>query len=115
MAAKRLTATVSPELAGAISLQHDGLRLTIKAKPGISRKRRPGFVDIGRDKRALEMTVAAVAEDGKANQAILDQLAELLDVRKSSLLLKTGSTGRIKIIEITGDPAALQSKLIQFL
>lgn len=101
----------SPDIASIITLLPDGLRLAVKAKPGLSRARPPRLVEIGEGKHALEITVAAVAEDGKANQAILKQLADFLDIRKNALTLKTGNTGRIKLIEIEGDPADLAGRL----
>jgi hypothetical protein len=105
----------SGSLADVVSVLPDGLRLTVKAKPGISRKRLPRLVDIGDGKRALEVTVAAAAEDGKANQAILEQLAEHLDLKKNAVTIKAGATGRLKIVEITGDTAELQARLKAFL
>ncbi len=88
-----------------------GVRLVVRAKPGLSRPRAPRLVDIGDGKRALEVTVKAAAEDGKANQAILEQLADILDIRKGDLSLKSGATGRLKLVEINGDAEALMGKL----
>lgn len=99
------------DVAAAVTVFSGGIRLTIKAKPGIARKRLPRFVDVGEGRTALEVTVAAIAEDGKANRAILDHLAVLFGVPKNSLTIKTGMAGRLKVVEIVGDPALLRQKV----
>lgn len=99
------------DLADVVTVFADGVRLAVKARPGMARKRPPRLVDIGDGKRALEITVAAAAEDGKANQAILNQLAGHLGLRKNALAIKTGATGRLKLVEITGDSLVLQERL----
>ena len=88
-----------------------GVRLSVRAKPGLSRRRLPRVVEIGEGKRALEITVAAIAEDGKANAAILAQLAEILGLKRANLRSKSGETGRLKTIEIAGNPAEIQAKI----
>jgi hypothetical protein len=93
----------------------EGVRITVRAKPGLSRSREARVVDIGDGKRAIEITVFAAAQDGKANRAILDRLAEELGLRKSELEIKSGSKSRLKIIEITGAPDTLQKRLVQWL
>ena len=90
-----------------ITVTSEGLRLTVRAKPGIAKARAPRVVDIGDGKRALEITVAAAAEDGKANRAIAEQLAELFHVRKNAVTIGAGATGRVKLIDVAGDAAAL--------
>ncbi len=44
--------------------------------------------------------VTAVAEDGKANEAVIKLLAVALDVPKSSVVITRGFTGRDKVIQI---------------
>ncbi|MGE3319996.1 MAG: DUF167 domain-containing protein [Candidatus Berkiella sp.] len=44
--------------------------------------------------------VTAVAEDGKANQAVIELLAKALGVPKSALTITRGETSRDKVIEI---------------
>lgn len=44
--------------------------------------------------------VTAVAEDGKANEAVIKLLADALDVPKSSLVITRGFTSRNKTIQI---------------
>lgn len=44
--------------------------------------------------------VTTVAEDGKANKAVIEVLAEFLDVRKSALKIVQGLTNRNKVIRV---------------
>lgn len=44
--------------------------------------------------------VTVVAEDGKANQAVIELLAKALGVPKSALTIMRGLTSRDKLIEI---------------
>ena len=99
-------------LSGIVTLLPDGIRLTIRAKPGLSRPRPPRIVDIGDGARALEVTVAAAAQDGKANIALCEQLAAFFGVRKGAVNLISGATGRLKIIEIQGDANKLRTRFI---
>lgn len=97
------------------SFFENGIRLSVKAKPGTVDTRAPKIVDIGDGKQAVEIAVAAIAEDGKATQAILEAVAEGLGVRNSDVTLKTGATGKLKIIEIRGEAEVLAEKLARWL
>jgi uncharacterized protein (TIGR00251 family) len=88
-----------------------GVRLTVRAKPGLSRARAIGVVDRGEGKRAVEVSVAADARDGEANRALIERLAEELGIGKKQIEIKTGETSRLKIVEIRGDPQALILKI----
>lgn len=48
----------------------------------------------------LRIRVAEVAEDGKANRAVLKLLARALDVAPSRLTLLRGQTGRDKLVRL---------------
>ena len=87
------------------------LRLTIKARPAAKHARGARLIDIGDGKEAIEVTVAAQAVDGKANEAILKAVAEGLGVKPAAVTLKSGHTGKLKIIEVQGDPAELEARL----
>lgn len=80
----------------------DGVRITVKAKPRTKKARAWQIVDIGDDKQALEIAIAAQPEGGKANKEICSVLAKTFHVPLNHVDIKTGHTSRIKIIEITG-------------
>ena len=69
----------------------DGILLPVKALPGSSQNEFRGVHD-GR----LKVGVTAVAEQGKANKAIIKFLAAKLELPKSSIALQTGATNASK-------------------
>lgn len=61
---------------------------------------------------ALKVSVTQVAEKGKANQAVIEVLAEALDLRRSQVQLISGPTSTQKRFLIRGVTSAqLQRKL----
>ncbi len=54
------------------------------------------------DDDVVQVRVAAPPEKGKANRELLAFLSKLLGVKKSSLAITRGHTGRHKVISITG-------------
>ena len=92
-----------------------GVRLAVKAKPGAKGARAPRLADVGEGKRAVEIAVAAQPEDGKANKAILARLADEIGLKKAALEVKTGASGRLKIVEIRGNPALLRARVAAWL
>ncbi len=65
---------------------------------------------------ALKVALTAPPVEGKANEACVRFLAELLEVPRSSVTIAAGETGRQKVVRVQGITAAeverrLQSKL----
>jgi uncharacterized protein (TIGR00251 family) len=50
----------------------------------------------------LKVRLAAVPQKGKANQVLIDFLAEVLGVTPAKLELVAGQTGRNKLVTVTG-------------
>ena len=84
-----------------------GIRVTTRsAKPGIGEwQTDPG----GRP--FLEVRVAAAPADGAANEEIIRLLAKALGVPKSSLVIASGRTSRLKRIEVPLNETELRSRL----
>lgn len=59
----------------------------------------------------LKARVATVAEDGKANAALIAVLAKTLGVAKSKVTIASGTTSRLKTIDISGDATKLAAQL----
>jgi uncharacterized protein len=59
----------------------------------------------------LGVWVAQRAVDGKATEAALIALANALGVRRRSLRLVAGERSRVKVVEVSGPPADLASRL----
>ncbi|CAN5144418.1 DUF167 domain-containing protein [soil metagenome] len=78
----------------------EGATLPVKAKPGAKRA-----TVLGEHAGALKIAVTAPPEDGKANDAILTFLGELLGLHHSELALLSGRSSRDKVILIRGRTA----------
>jgi hypothetical protein len=50
----------------------------------------------------LKVKLAAAPEKGKANQALIEFLADALGVKKNTVKITSGLTSPVKTIEITG-------------
>jgi uncharacterized protein (TIGR00251 family) len=72
-------------------------RLTLKVHP---RARRTALT--GRLGDAWKLALAAPPVDGKANDECVRFLAELARVPKSRVRIVTGSTSRMKVVEVEG-------------
>ncbi|MGE5194343.1 MAG: DUF167 domain-containing protein [Deltaproteobacteria bacterium] len=85
----------------------EGIILPVHAQPG-ARKNGITGVHAGR----LKVAVTQAPEKGKANQALLRLLAELLEIKRSQIALVAGETSSHKKFLITGvDRATLERKL----
>jgi uncharacterized protein (TIGR00251 family) len=75
------------------------LRTTLRLRvvPGATR---PGVV--GRHGDAWKVRVAAPAEAGKANAAVIALLASALDVPRRDLELTSGTSSRDKVVALAG-------------
>jgi uncharacterized protein len=72
-------------------------RLRLRVIPGSAR---PGIV--GRYGEAWKVRVNAAPERGRANEAVLELLAETLSVPRGDLRVVSGHTARDKIVELHG-------------
>jgi uncharacterized protein (TIGR00251 family) len=68
-----------------------GCFIEIHAQPGAKRN-----AIVGEHNSALRVAVTAVADKGKANQAIAKVLAEFFGLARSAVQLKSGQTSRRK-------------------
>ena len=80
--------------------------VTVKAVP---RSRRT--VAVGVQDGAVRIQIAAAPHKGQSNAALCAYLADAAGVRPSAVRLRRGSTGARKLIEIDGDPAAIEAAL----
>jgi len=67
---------------------------------------------VGRHGDSWKVRVAAAPERGKANDAVLELLAETLAVPRASVTLVSGGSSRNKIVELTGiSPDEIERRL----
>lgn len=72
-----------------------GLRVTVKVKPSAKKE----GIDIASD-GTLEVRVSAPPERGKANERLIELLAEHFGVAKSRIKIVAGHTQRQKVLEV---------------
>jgi len=82
--------------------------LEIRVRPNTSRNKVGGSV--GQPSR-LVVAVQAPAVDGKANQAVIKELAKAFDLRARDFTIVYGELGRDKRLLVEGDEKTLQGKL----
>jgi uncharacterized protein (TIGR00251 family) len=82
--------------------------LEIRVRPNSSRNKVGGSVG---DPPRLVVAVQAPAVDGKANQAVIKQLAEAFDLRARDFTIVFGELGRDKRLLVEGEPNQLQAHL----
>ena len=80
--------------------------VAVKAVP---RSRRT--VAVGVQDGAVRIQIAAAPHKGQSNAALCAYLADAAGVRPSAVRLRRGSTGARKLIEIDGDPTAIEAAL----
>ena len=78
----------------------DGVRLQLRVKPG-------GRADrlVGPHDGALKLEVRAAPERGRANEAVIRLLAGVLGVGRSQVAVIAGTTGRDKVVSVSGPSA----------
>ena len=74
-----------------------GIVLPVKAQPG---SRRNGVV--GEHAGSLKVAVTQAPEKGMANDAIIEVLADLLELKRNQLQLVSGATSSLKRFLVTG-------------
>lgn len=88
-----------------------GLLLSVRLTPRAAHNRIDG-VSLGADGRAvLLIRLTAPPVEGAANAALVEFLADALDLRKAAVSIRAGQKGRLKLVDLTGDSAALAAKL----
>ncbi|MEI6406976.1 MAG: DUF167 domain-containing protein [Actinomycetes bacterium] len=84
------------------------MQISVYVKPGSSRNRVGGSHD---DRLVVAVTAAAV--DGAANSAVVIALSDALNTPKRNIHIKSGLTGKRKIVEVDGDFQELISQLLK--
>lgn len=83
------------------------MRLTVKVQPGARKNEVVGFQG-----EVLRLRVTAPPDRGRANEAVIELLAEALGVPQSRVTLLRGGASREKIIEVEGlDAAGVRRRL----
>ncbi len=88
----------------------DGVTLRVKVQP---RARRPGIGGLapGVDGPRLRLAVTEAAEGGRANDAVRAALAAALGLPASAVSILQGMAAREKLVQVSGDAAALSARV----
>lgn len=79
-----------------------GAQFLLRVQPRSSRNAIAGVISMGDKGEAVKLAITAPPVDGKANQAVIEFLARLFGVPKSSVAIVSGETGRNKMIAVRG-------------
>lgn len=85
----------------------DGVRLFVRLTPKASRSSVQGLAEEADGRCVLKVTVTAVPENGKANEALVKLLAKAWKLPKTAISITAGATDRRKTLLVQGDPAVL--------
>ena len=82
-------------------------RVRLRVSPGARRAH-----VVGRHGEAWKVRVAAPAEGGRANEAVVRLLAETLSLPREAVTLVSGHGARDKIVQLAGlDPTQIEQRL----
>ncbi len=85
-----------------------GVRLQLHVQPGASRSEVAGLHG-----DRLKVRLAAVAVDGRANDALIDFLADRLGVARHAITIVRGAHARQKVVEVVGvDEATVRGVML---
>ena len=91
-----------------------GLTLRVRLTPRAARDAIDGVGRLADGTVVLQARVRAVPEKGAANAALENLLAKTACVAKSAVSVVSGTTARIKIVEIAGDRDRLKAALAKY-
>ena len=77
------------------------MRIRVRVKPGAREERVSREPD-----GSLLVSVAARAQEGKANEAVVKVVAKALHVPKSSVRIVSGLSSRTKMLEVPGSESS---------
>jgi uncharacterized protein (TIGR00251 family) len=79
----------------------DGCTVSVRVHPGARRSAVSGIHG-----GAVKISLTTPPVDGRANEALIAFVAELLGIPKGRVSLVAGMTGRTKVLRVTGKSAA---------
>jgi uncharacterized protein len=91
----------------ALSLAYKGVRVAIHLRPRGRVDRVIGVAAVAGGGRVIKASVKQPAENGRANEALLQLLAQAWQLPRRDLAIVAGATSRRKIVHISGDPRQL--------
>jgi len=96
--------------AAALTSGNGGVYINIHAQPGARRE-----AVCGMHGDALKIAVRQAAQDGKANAAIVDVLAEALNISRQDIEVSSGHASRRKRLFAKGDALKIAGRIKELL
>ena len=78
-------------------MSREEARIVVRVQPNAGRSEVLGFKN-----GCLRIKIAAPPVKGKANRELLSLLSDVLKINKSNIAIKKGTTGKTKVIGISG-------------
>ncbi|HSK40546.1 MAG TPA: DUF167 family protein [Arenibaculum sp.] len=96
---------------GPVTAAGDGVRVAVRLTPKASRNAVAGLAGTADGRAVVKVSVTAVPEAGRANEALIKLLAKLWGVPRSAIGIAAGAADRNKVLHVAGDPAELTARL----
>jgi len=96
---------------GPLNLVQNGVRVAIRLTPRAKADRVVGIAAAAGDRQVVRVSVTAPAENGRANEALLQLLAREWRVARNDLAILAGFASRQKTVHVAGDPRSLKDRL----
>jgi uncharacterized protein len=96
---------------GPIIPTRDGVRVAIRLSPRARSEGLLGVSPAAEGGRVVKASVTVPAQDGRANEALLQLLAKAWRLPRRDLSIVAGAASRRKTVRVAGDPRQLTVKL----
>ncbi|OJT95124.1 MAG: hypothetical protein BGN82_00100 [Alphaproteobacteria bacterium 65-7] len=88
-----------------------GVRLAVRLTPRAARDGLDGVTADADGRPLLKIRLTAPPVEGEANAALAAFLAKSLRLKKAAIEIRSGETGRTKILHLSGESAQIRARL----
>lgn len=96
---------------GPLTSGRDGLRIAVRLTPGAKADRVLAIAATAEGKRVVKASVTAPPESGRANEALLQLLAQAWRLPRRDLAIVAGGASRYKTVLVAGNPQQLSDRI----
>lgn len=89
----------------------NGVLLDIRLTPNAAQNRIDGIFRDGEGRSRLKVKVTAIAEKGKANDALVKFLSKSIKPARGNFEIVSGTLDRNKTLLVKGEPSEMENKL----
>lgn len=95
--------------------ERHGVRLAVRVTTRADRNALGGVIRDADGRPTLRVRLTAPPVEGAANQALIEFLADTLGLRKADIDIRSGATGRSKVLHLSGDSAVITARLTEWI